>query len=319
MHWFLEVCFCNYFIYLKGTDLNEDVHDEKKFATICSAVANAAELVAFNDDFLQRAKILFPQHVHKLVCIPQSVAVSPCADFSFRTSFGLNNDHIVIALIGGIRPVKDTLFLAQEMDAWHKQDCRIKFVLVGPFRDDAYQSQVQLALTKYQDSLLHVPCLSMEQCHRAMQECNIIVNTSKSECLPNALLEAMSLSVPVFARNIPGNSMVQHMVTGVQFATPSEFVTLAKQVLDNAELRAQLTANAKLYIEKHHSPQYECSQYQALVKRLGNAKTCWDILRKYQSSSWPRFRTSTDKHNGMIFLCLFVFFCFVFVYVFEHI
>jgi len=60
---------------------------------------------------------------------------------------------------------------------------------------------------------------------RWMLESDAVANCSLAEGMPNALLEAAALGVPVIARNIPGNvRVVRHEVTGYLFDRPDEFV-----------------------------------------------------------------------------------------------
>ncbi|OWK13935.1 GLT1D1, partial [Cervus elaphus hippelaphus] len=63
--------------------------------------------------------------------------------------------------------------------------------------------------------------MAQEDLHAVMKNCFAVVNSSVSEGMSAAILEAMDLEVPVLARNIPGNSaVVKHEVTGLLFSDP---------------------------------------------------------------------------------------------------
>ncbi|KAK7829273.1 hypothetical protein U0070_012744 [Myodes glareolus] len=63
--------------------------------------------------------------------------------------------------------------------------------------------------------------MCQEDLHAVVKSCFALVNSSVSEGMSAAILEAMDLEVPVLARNIPGNSaVVEHGVTGLLFTTP---------------------------------------------------------------------------------------------------
>lgn len=110
---------------------------------------------------------------------------------------------------------------------------------------------------------------SQQELHAAMKRCFAMVNSSISEGMSAAILEAMDLGVPVVARDIPGNSsVVQHDVTGLLYSTPQEFVHQSQRLLSDHELRGRVVHNGKLYVEEHHSLKRERETYQRLVGTL---------------------------------------------------
>ena len=58
----------------------------------------------------------------------------------------------------------------------------------------------------------------------AMKEADVVVNTSVSEGMSGAILEAMGIGTPVMARNIPANNALLHKdKVGILFSTPKDF------------------------------------------------------------------------------------------------
>ena len=58
----------------------------------------------------------------------------------------------------------------------------------------------------------------MADLHAAMREATAVLNTSLSECSPNAILEAMHLGARSWCAISPGNTcVVQHDLTGLVF------------------------------------------------------------------------------------------------------
>uniref|UniRef100_A0A9L0TDP6 Glycosyltransferase 1 domain containing 1 n=2 Tax=Equus TaxID=9789 RepID=A0A9L0TDP6_HORSE len=105
--------------------------------------------------------------------------------------------------------------------------------------------------------------------HAVMKSCFVVVNSSVSEGMSAAILEAMDLEVPVLARNIPGNAaVVEHGVTGLLFSEPQEFVQLAKRLVRDPALEKEIVANGREYVRTHHSWQAERDTYQRLVRML---------------------------------------------------
>ncbi|XP_044051674.1 glycosyltransferase 1 domain-containing protein 1 isoform X1 [Siniperca chuatsi] len=110
---------------------------------------------------------------------------------------------------------------------------------------------------------------SQQELHAAMKRCFAVVNSSVSEGMSAAILEAMDLEVPVLARDIPGNAaVVQHDFTGLLYSSPQEFVHQSQRLSSDHELRERVVKNGKLYVEVHHSLKQERETYQRLVDTL---------------------------------------------------
>uniref|UniRef100_A0A8C0NRU9 Glycosyltransferase 1 domain containing 1 n=2 Tax=Canis lupus familiaris TaxID=9615 RepID=A0A8C0NRU9_CANLF len=111
--------------------------------------------------------------------------------------------------------------------------------------------------------------MPQEDLHAALKNCFAVLNSSVSEGMSAAILEAMDLEVPVLARNIPGNAaVVKHEVTGLLFSDPQEFVQLAKRLVSDPALEKEIVANGKEYVRMYHSWQVERDTYQNLICTL---------------------------------------------------
>uniref|UniRef100_A0A2D4FQU0 Glycosyl transferase family 1 domain-containing protein n=1 Tax=Micrurus corallinus TaxID=54390 RepID=A0A2D4FQU0_MICCO len=96
-----------------------------------------------------------------------------------------------------------------------------------------------------------------------------VVNSSISEGMSAAILEAMDLNVPVLARDIPGNAaVIVHQTTGLLYSTPQEFVQQAKTLMKDPVLYREIVRKGHEYVLKHHSWEKERKVYQNLVLRL---------------------------------------------------
>nr|KAF6403428.1 glycosyltransferase 1 domain containing 1 [Molossus molossus] len=114
-----------------------------------------------------------------------------------------------------------------------------------------------------------VPEMRQGELHAVMKNCFALVNSSVSEGMSAAILEAMDLDVPVLARNIPGNAaVVRHGVTGLLFSDPQEFVQLAQRLIRDPALGGELVANGRKYVSTYHSWWAERDTYQRLVRTL---------------------------------------------------
>jgi len=115
----------------------------------------------------------------------------------------------------------------------------------------------------YIDTVSHATILAM------VQEADIVTNSSKSEGMANALLEAMALETVVIARDIPGNrAILRHGENGLLFTTPLQFCECADKVLSHPDLRSSLVASAKAFVEQALSARVEADGYSRLLKGL---------------------------------------------------
>uniref|UniRef100_A0A4W2CDT8 Glycosyltransferase 1 domain containing 1 n=1 Tax=Bos indicus x Bos taurus TaxID=30522 RepID=A0A4W2CDT8_BOBOX len=178
-----------------------------------------------------------------------------------------DNLHVFL-LICGLRQVKDPLYLVDAFSEWHQEEPNIYMVIVGPEVDPVFTREVK-AKVKRTPGVRLIREMAQEDLHAVMKNCFALVNSSVSEGMSAAILEAMDLEVPVLARNIPGNSaVVKHEVTGLLFSDPQEFVQLAKRLVSDPALEKTIVANGREYVRKYHSWQEERQTYRQLVRTL---------------------------------------------------
>ncbi|KAG8012194.1 Glycosyltransferase 1 domain-containing protein 1, partial [Nibea albiflora] len=174
---------------------------------------------------------------------------------------GVSSEHVdelhVFLLVCGLRGVKDPLYLVEGFSEWHCENPLNVLVIIGP-KVSAQTAGVFLAQERSQQEL-----------HAAMKRCFAVVNSSVSEGMSAAILEAMDLGVPVLARDIPGNAaVVKHEITGLLYSSPQEFVHQSQRLVSDQELRERVVRNGKLYVEEHHSLKQERETYRRLVDSL---------------------------------------------------
>ncbi|MXQ93937.1 hypothetical protein E5288_WYG018482 [Bos mutus] len=251
-----------------GTDLNEDVNQGDKNKVMGKVLEEARFAVAFTESMKETAQRQWPRAKDKIYVQSQGIATVPNTAFNWntflqRSEINQNADNLhVFLLICGLRQVKDPLYLVDAFSEWHQEEPNVYMVIVGP-------------------EMLSAPCcfrtpgvrlireMAQEDLHAVMKNCFALVNSSVSEGMSAAILEAMDLEVPVLARNIPGNSaVVKHEVTGLLFSDPQEFVQLAKRLVSDPALEKTIVANGREYVRKYHSWQEERQTYRQLVRTL---------------------------------------------------
>ncbi|XP_066187870.1 glycosyltransferase 1 domain-containing protein 1 isoform X1 [Sylvia atricapilla] len=257
-----------------GTDVNEDLKCQEKRQVMGAVLQEARFAVAFTVEMKELAAAEWPDARKKIHVQSQGIKTTPSETFDwyrFLQNADIPTDtgsvHLFL-LVCGLRRVKDPLYLVEVFSEWHRKDPSVHLGIIGPAVDPLFTREVKERVKRAPG--VHVlQELPQEELHAALRACCALVNTSTSEGMSAAILEAMDLDIPVLARNIPGNAaIIQHKETGLLFSSPQEFVALSKSLMNDPILEKEITARAKAYVRKHHSWEGERRTYQNLVLRL---------------------------------------------------
>jgi len=206
----------------------------KEFASAVESNNSAEKRV---DDAFRIESQQLLKHVR---VIPQAVelpqALSADSTMTVQELAGLPLAASVVLLPAGIRPVKDVTFCMQAFTQHnllnpHRQ---LHLAVVGPqlsapelkrVHDTMRSLQPPEPSAPQQPHIHLLPPIQRVQLLQCMLSSVAVLNSSLSEGMPNAVMEAMALGVPVVVRCNAGNlSLVQHNVTGVVFTSPEDAV-----------------------------------------------------------------------------------------------
>ncbi|XP_041854481.1 LOW QUALITY PROTEIN: glycosyltransferase 1 domain-containing protein 1 [Melanotaenia boesemani] len=258
-----------------GTDINEDVKVEQKRVVMEQVLLKARFAVAFTDRLKEEAELFLVSQSSKIYVQPQGIQTEAAEKFcwtEFLRNSGVRSENVdelhVFLLVCGLRRVKDPLYLVEVFSDWNCENWQNILIIIGPKIDPVFAVEVEAVLKRTTGVFLAQERSQLEL-HAAMRRCFAVVNSSVSEGMSAAILEAMDLRVPVLARNIPGNAaVVQHEVTGLLYSSPQDFVHQSQRLLSNPVLRERVVRNGKVYVEDHHSLKQERETYQRLVDTL---------------------------------------------------
>ncbi|XP_023576342.1 glycosyltransferase 1 domain-containing protein 1 [Octodon degus] len=257
-----------------GTDVNEDAGQEEKKEVMGNVLQEARFAVAFTEAMKEAVLTQWPHAKGKIYVQSQGIATTPNAAFDWnsflqRAEIHRSPDSLhVFLLVCGLRRVKDPLYLLDAFSEWHREEPSVYMVIVGPEVDPLFTREVRAGVERARGVRL-LGEMPQGDLHAALRRCCALVNSSVSEGMSAAILEAMNLEVPVLARNIPGNAtVVTHEVTGLLFTDPQEFVHLAKRLVSEPALEKELIANGKAYVNRLHSWEVERDTYQHLIQKL---------------------------------------------------
>ncbi len=166
---------------------------------------------------------------------------------------GIPADRTVIGAVGRLSPEKafDQLMRAVAALVAEGLDLELWIVGEGPERDALEALRAELALGErvrllgYRDDTLDL--------YRAM---DIYALSSRKEGLPNVLLEAMALELPVVSTAIAGiPQLIEHGENGllVEPEAPDQIASALRRVVTEGGLAAALGRSARRTIEERHS------------------------------------------------------------------
>ncbi|XP_074462062.1 glycosyltransferase 1 domain-containing protein 1 isoform X2 [Larus michahellis] len=283
-----------------GTDVNEDIKCEEKHRVMGAVLEEARFAVAFTMKMKELAAAEWPdarkkiyvqtqgqdfknhrsaiqgpiKHVMFLFFFNTGIKTTPSETFDwyrFLQNADIPTDtgslHMFL-LICGLRRVKDPLYLVDVFSDWHRKDPSVHLGIIGPAVDPLFASEIKEKVKRAPGVHL-LREMPQDDLHAAMKRCFAVVNSSISEGMSAAILEAMDLDIPVLARNIPGNAaIIKHKETGLLFSDPQEFVVLSKSLMNDPIMEREIVTMAKDYVKNHHSWESERKAYQDLVLRL---------------------------------------------------
>ncbi|CAL1537334.1 unnamed protein product [Lymnaea stagnalis] len=266
-----------YILILGGTDINEFSKDPDALHIMTEVIMKAKFVVCFSTIIRDKAITLWPRVcLSKLVLIPQAVHIN-MSSFNLMMYLSgrpevscLTSSHqrpIVFVFVGGIRPVKNPVYLVPTFQDWHERDKRVILLIVGPKLDENYCSRVFEPAINKRPGIVYIPGLAMEDTHAIIAQSFALVNTSDSEGMCLAILEAMQIGVPVLARNIPGNkAIIKDGCTGFLFDSPQGFLKKAESLTQSVEACQMITRNAKDYVSQQHNLESERKAYVGLLE-----------------------------------------------------
>jgi len=131
----------------------------------------------------------------------------------FRASRGIADDELLIANVGRLSPEKGQLLFLEAARDVARRFRRLRFVLFGIGPDQALLERFINENDMHELVILAGYRNDMDQLYN---EIDLIVQSSTTEGMPNVILEALLMQVPVIATDVGGTGeIVKHGATGV--------------------------------------------------------------------------------------------------------
>ena len=197
-----------------------------------------------------------------------SPAVSPDILNGLRQELGLTDIHPIIITVARLHPQKGHRFLVEIIPQILNVAPQAQFLFVG---EGGLQSELQTLVSQAGlDDTVHF--LGVRQdIPKLLALSDLFVLPSLWEGLPNSVLEAMAVGVPVVATNVDGcPEVILDGETGI-LVPPSDPGALAKAIcrlLQNEALRASMTGAARARVASVFSQDANISAYVDLYQNL---------------------------------------------------
>lgn len=184
----------------------------------------------------------------KMVIIPHAVNLEN-APHPFVEGLKLSGTEFLFLVPAGIRPVKNVLFCLRPLAALKEKYPFLRLIYAGPVLENAYGEQFLKAIGNL-DWVIYLGAVPHEKMLGLFNLVDVVINSSVSEGMPNAILEAMSLGKAVLVSKIPGNeAIVSDGIDGFVFSSESDFYSKAERLLQDRDLRKKLGDAAKKRID----------------------------------------------------------------------
>lgn len=272
----LEDCPVPYAVIFGGTDINNASTVAENYMMMTDVILNSKFVIAFTEGMVKQAMQLWPDDIppEKIIATPPGVMINPSSSFSLTShlrhvlSYPHKNPDVYL-LVAGIRAVKEPLYVTKAFSDWHlSQKHNACLVIVGPPLEDFYIREF-LDYIKDLPGVAYIPGLPQSELHAAIRDAQALINSSSSEGLSLAILEAMELETPVIARNVQGNtSIITNFETGLIYDSPQDFVVKLNELHTTPGLRERLVINAKRLITDRYNCELEQEAYLKHLKRL---------------------------------------------------
>jgi glycosyltransferase involved in cell wall biosynthesis len=232
----------------------------RRMAAIVANSRVAAE-EAVELDGIDRAR------VHVIPNAVQPVVRSAADRDAIRTDWGFADEDVVVGTVGNYKPEKGLASIVAAAGSLHDRFPQLRFVLVGegPLRADLEAEIARLRLTGV--VRLHG---AEPDARRLYPAFDMLVQASLTEGLPNAVLEAAAVGLPIVATAVGGTTEILTADVDavlVEARSPEAIAAAIARLVEDPALRERL-GRAAAARAADYSPTHLVESTGALYRRL---------------------------------------------------
>jgi glycosyltransferase involved in cell wall biosynthesis len=253
---------------LTGTDVNQDLFEADRRATVLEVLRRADALVAFHASIRSRVVRAVPEAGLRVHVIAQA-ATCRDAGGGVAARLPLEPGTFLVFQAAGLRRVKNIPSIVPPLAAVHARYLRLRYLLVGPVIEPEEHARLE-ALLRGRPWACYLGSRPHEEACALLARAAVAINSSLSEGgMSNAVLEAMRQGVPVLASDIEGNrSVIEDGRDGLLYRSPGEFAAKLERLLCDPALGPALGARAREKAARDHSPAREIEAHVQLYESL---------------------------------------------------
>jgi glycosyltransferase involved in cell wall biosynthesis len=208
----------------------------------------------------------FPELEGKIVIIPHTAKLEKRV-YDFSDKVKLTGEEFIFLVPAGIRPVKNVIFCLGPLARLREKYPFLRLIYAGPILDEEYGAKFLEAI-KGLDWVIYLGAVPHEHMYSLFNLADVIINSSISEGMPNAILEAMSLGKAVLVSKIHGNeALVSDGQDGLIFDSESDFYSKAEKLIQEEDLRKKLGTQAKKKVRLNFSNRREIEDHLQVYKQ----------------------------------------------------
>jgi glycosyltransferase involved in cell wall biosynthesis len=190
--------------------------------------------------------------------IDVNARTSDVQKLDFRQRFGISTDKKIILFLARLHPIKGLDTLIPSFAEVLKKEPNAILVLAGPDEKN-YKKEIELEIRNWKleinKDIVFAGMLVGEDKISALQESDVFVLPSYSECLPMAVVEAMSFSLPVvITKNVGISPSVEKAGAGIVIDKDEKQLAEAiLKILNNSKLAKEMGERGRKLVEAEFS------------------------------------------------------------------
>lgn len=253
---------------LTGTDVNQDLLDPLRAATVRRVLEGATAIVAFDRSILDLTLRVVPRVEARSSVVPQAARLDGDEPFDLAARWALPPDRVLFLVPAGIRSVKAPRRPLAPLDGVVAGRPTLRLLYAGPLIEPE-EGQALLRALAERPWARYIGAVPHAQMPSLVRQADVVVNCSVSEGgMANSVLEAMALGRCVLAADIPGNrALVEDGRTGLLFVDDRSLAEGAARLASDPDLRASLGRQARALVEERYPIAREVDGYVAIYRR----------------------------------------------------
>lgn len=258
---------------LRGNDFDLGIFSPQRRAMLADALNSSKAVCVLTKELQQKVSLLYPAVKPEVIANGIECKNWHCdsSDYQAARLWKQQNPasgRLTVGIIGQLKEKKGVIFFLENVLRAGLND-RFRFLLIG---DIEPQVQEWLDTRQEQFVIVQMPFLDRFELLQWYPVCDFIALPSHYDGMPNVLLEAGALGIPILAARVGGINEVlpasQQLLTFHPGNADDCSETIARAVDLSDEDRHRLSTELKAYITEHFDANRETSSYVKLFNRL---------------------------------------------------